>query len=82
VAEIYAYDVHNVQIYPQGTSEEIVMPFYDLKCEVCKKEVEVYVSTPDDKPELCEDCGGTLKHVYTSAPGIVFKGKGFYSTDK
>lgn len=29
----------------------------------------------------CTDCGAQANRIY-SVPGLVFKGKGFYSTDK
>jgi len=55
------------------------MPIYDLQCERCKKVVEVIVSRPEDRPTHCQ-CGGPFFMLY-SPPNVVFKGKGFYSTD-
>lgn len=54
------------------------MPTYEYKCENCemflelKKRVEL-------GPE-CENCGHKMRRVW-HAPGVHFKGSGFYKTD-
>lgn len=57
------------------------MPVYEYACTVCGERTEAKQSF-DDPPLLeCPHCGGRLRKLY-SPVGIVFKGSGFYSTDK
>ncbi|MBU6233098.1 MAG: FmdB family transcriptional regulator [Acidobacteria bacterium] len=56
------------------------MPTYEYQCTVCRHRVEVFQRFADAPLTVCEECGGELKKVI-SAPGIVFKGGGFYKTD-
>ena len=46
---------------------------FDFVCSKCNKKFEAEKS-------CCPECGKEAKKVY-SAPGVIFKGKGFYSTD-
>lgn len=55
------------------------MPKYDYKCDKCEEVIEIVKSMSDDHPTDCE-CGGHLSLVWNSAPGITFKGSGFYKT--
>ena len=58
------------------------MPTYDYKCETCGKTFEVFQSFREDPLTECPDksCTGTVKKIF-SAPGISFKGSGFYKND-
>ena len=56
------------------------MPTYEYECTACHRRFEVFQRFADAPLTVCEDCGGDLKKVI-SAPGIVFKGGGFYKTD-
>jgi len=56
------------------------MPTYEYECTACHRRLEVVQRFSDAPLTTCEDCGGDLKKVI-SAPGIVFKGGGFYKTD-
>lgn len=57
------------------------MPIYEYACTVCGERTEAK-QTFDDLPlEKCLNCGGKLRKLY-SPVGIVFKGSGFYSTDR
>lgn len=59
------------------------MPTYDYECDTCKKVYEVYQSFSEDALTKCprkKKCKGKVRKVY-SAPGISFKGSGFYKTD-
>ena len=59
------------------------MPVYEYKCSQCKIVIES--TNPSVKETwLCDEtrgCYGEFKRVY-SAPGISFKGKGFYRNEK
>ena len=56
------------------------MPKYDYACFQCDTQFEYELSINHNKP-FCDNCGYVMIQVY-SAPGIVFKGSGFYKTDK
>jgi putative FmdB family regulatory protein len=57
-----------------------VVPTYDYRCKACGQELEVFQSFSDDPLTTCEACGGELRKLF-GAPGIAFKGSGFYKTD-
>jgi putative FmdB family regulatory protein len=56
------------------------MPKYEYACRSCSDHIEVVQSFADDPLTECPQCGGVLRKVF-SAPGIAFKGSGFYRTD-
>ena len=56
------------------------MPTYDYRCKACGQELEVFQSFSDDPLTTCEASGGELRKLF-GAPGIAFKGSGFYKTD-
>ena len=56
------------------------MPTYDYRCKACGQELEVFQSFSDDALTTCEACGGELRKLF-GAPGIAFKGSGFYKND-
>lgn len=56
------------------------MPRFDYQCVVCNeiyKDIQIGI---DEEPRF-ECCQMPMEKLY-SAPAVVFKGKGFYSTDK
>ncbi|MDQ3964683.1 MAG: hypothetical protein M3277_12360 [Actinomycetota bacterium] len=57
------------------------MPIYEYACTACGERLEAKQSFDDPPLEECPQCGGKLRKLY-SPVGIVFKGSGFYSTDK
>lgn len=57
------------------------MPTYEYACKTCDQHVEVVQSFADEPLTTCEACGGALRRVIHAA-GIMFKGSGFYSTDR
>ncbi|MBW3666897.1 MAG: FmdB family transcriptional regulator [Actinobacteria bacterium] len=57
------------------------MPTYEYACRACGESFEVFQSFADKPLRKHEDCGGDLQKVF-HARGIVFKGPGFYATDK
>jgi len=57
------------------------MPVYDYACIECDTNEEVTrgFNDPETVPP-CSKCGYNMARVY-NAPGIKFKGSGFYKTD-
>ena len=56
------------------------MPTYEYACRDCGENLEVVQSFSDDPLTECPACGGNLRKVF-AAPGIAFRGSGFYKTD-
>src|SRR5680860_454616 len=57
------------------------MPIYEYACTACGERTEAKQGFDDLPLQECPVCGGKLRKLY-SPVGIVFKGSGFYSTDK
>lgn len=57
------------------------MPVYTFGCSKCQQNVEVEHGFNQPHPKRHKGCGGTLKRTF-NMPQVVFKGAGFYSTDK
>jgi putative FmdB family regulatory protein len=56
-----------------------LMPTYEYRCPLCNLQMELELPTEHDLVR-CQDCGAQANRIY-STPNLVFKGKGFYSTD-
>jgi len=56
------------------------MPKYEYACRSCGEHIEVVQSFADAQLTECPSCAGPLRKVF-AAPGISFKGSGFYRTD-
>jgi putative FmdB family regulatory protein len=56
------------------------MPTYEYRCRECGHELEAVQSFDDAPLAECPSCGGSLRKKF-GAPGIAFKGSGFYKTD-
>ena len=58
------------------------MPTYDYRCDACGNVFEVFQSFSEDPLSKCPkgNCAGEVKKIF-SAPGISFKGSGFYKND-
>jgi putative FmdB family regulatory protein len=56
------------------------MPVYEYACNRCDGRIEVKQSFNDAPLKEHDGCGGDLRRLL-SAPGIVFKGSGWYITD-
>lgn len=56
-----------------------MMPTYRYRCINCRKEHDEFHGI-NEKKKVCQSCGGKLIKIYSSPPGIQFKGSGFYST--
>lgn len=56
------------------------MPLYEYRCGSCGRVTEALQSFSDPPLTVCETCGGALAKLL-SAPGIHFKGSGWYVSD-
>ncbi|MBI4753018.1 zinc ribbon domain-containing protein [Candidatus Desantisbacteria bacterium] len=57
------------------------MPTYEYICNDCSEPFEIFQSMKDDPIEKCPKCTGTVKRLFSSGAGFIFKGSGFYHTD-
>lgn len=55
------------------------MPTYLYECEKCGR-FEKFQKITDNPLKKCPECESSVKRII-GAPGIIFKGSGFYSTD-
>ena len=58
------------------------MPTYEYACTECTHQFEVFQSMKDEPVAVCPECGGRVKRLLSGGAGVIFKGSGFYSTDK
>ena len=56
------------------------MPIYEYECEACHHRFEVIQKISDKPVKKCVLCEGKV-HKLLSAPGLLFKGSGWYVTD-
>jgi putative FmdB family regulatory protein len=54
---------------------------YEYACSLCGHRWEETVTIGSPTPCSCPLCPGKPERIYTTAPTIAFRGKGFYSTD-
>jgi len=65
------------------------MPTYEYLCEKCGQTFEAFQSMKDEPLKICskELCRqdrwgqGTVKRLFGTGAGLLFKGSGFYTTD-
>lgn len=60
--------------------EVAFVPIYEYECEVCHHRFEVIQKISDKPIKKCVLCEGKV-HKLLSAPGLLFKGSGWYVTD-
>jgi len=58
------------------------MPTYGYECKSCKHTFDVFQSIKDEPLKVCPECGKELRRLITGGTGVIFKGGGFYVTDK
>ncbi|HHZ82845.1 MAG TPA: hypothetical protein EYN18_05615 [Nitrospirales bacterium] len=56
------------------------MPLYEYSCSACGHRFEVIQKFSDKPIKKCEQCSGKVTKLI-SAPGLSFKGSGWYITD-
>ncbi len=57
------------------------MPTYDYECEKCSHRFELSQPMSAEPIKICPSCQGKVKRLIGSGAGLLFKGKGFYTTD-
>jgi putative FmdB family regulatory protein len=58
------------------------MPTYEYECKKCGHSFEAFQSMSDDPLTECPECGRELRRLINGGSGVIFKGSGFYATDK
>ena len=58
------------------------MPTYEYECKSCRYDFDAFQSIKDEPLKVCPKCGKELRRLIQGGTGIIFKGNGFYSTDK
>ena len=58
------------------------MPTYGYECRSCSHSFDIFQHMNDEPLKTCPECGGELRRIITGGTGIIFKGNGFYVTDK
>jgi putative FmdB family regulatory protein len=58
------------------------MPTYEYECKKCGYNFEVFQSMSDEPLKTCTKCGNEVRRLILGGAGVIFKGSGFYVTDK
>jgi putative FmdB family regulatory protein len=58
------------------------MPTYEYECKKCSHRFEVFQSMSDEPIKKCPECGKQVRRLVSGGVGVIFKGSGFYVTDK
>jgi len=58
------------------------MPTYEYECKSCSHGFEVFQSMSDPPLKDCPKCGKEVRRLILGGSGVIFKGSGFYVTDK
>jgi putative FmdB family regulatory protein len=58
------------------------MPTYGYECKSCGHTFDVFQNMSDAPLKVCPQCGRELRRLINGGTGIIFKGSGFYVTDK
>lgn len=58
------------------------MPTYEYECNNCGHAFEAFQSMSDDPLKTCPQCGKDIRRLINGGSGVIFKGSGFYVTDK
>jgi putative FmdB family regulatory protein len=58
------------------------MPTYEYQCKSCGHTFETFQSMSDAPLKTCPECGKEIRRLINGGTGVIFKGSGFYNTDK
>jgi putative FmdB family regulatory protein len=58
------------------------MPTYGYECKSCKHNFDAFQSINDEPLKTCPKCGKEIRRLINGGTGVIFKGGGFYVTDK
>jgi putative FmdB family regulatory protein len=58
------------------------MPTYEYECKKCAHVFDLFQNISDEPVKTCPECGGEVRRLINGGAGVIYKGSGFYSTDK
>jgi putative FmdB family regulatory protein len=58
------------------------MPTYEYECTSCKHSFEAFQAMSEAPLKECPQCGKAVRRLIHGGTGVIFKGSGFYVTDK
>jgi len=58
------------------------MPTYEYECRECSHNFEAFQAMSDEPLKTCPECGKEIRRLIFGGTGVIFKGSGFYVTDK
>jgi putative FmdB family regulatory protein len=58
------------------------MPTYEYECKSCGHTFDAFQSMRDEPIKSCPQCGREVRRLINGGTGVIFKGSGFYVTDK
>ena len=58
------------------------MPTYGYECKSCGYTFDVFQSMSDEPLKICPKCEKGVRRLINGGTGVIFKGGGFYVTDK
>ena len=58
------------------------MPTYEYECTSCGHGFETFQSMNDKPLKNCPECGKEVRRIIFGGAGVIYKGSGFYVTDK
>ena len=58
------------------------MPTYGYECKSCSHTFDVFQAISDAPVKVCPKCGKEVRRLINGGMGVIFKGSGFYVTDK
>ena len=58
------------------------MPTYGYECKSCGHSFDAFQSMSDEPLKTCPECGKAVRRLINGGTGVIFKGGGFYTTDK
>jgi putative FmdB family regulatory protein len=58
------------------------MPTYEYECKSCGHSFDIFQSMSDEPLKICPQCGNEIRRIINGGTGVIFKGSGFYVTDK
>jgi len=58
------------------------MPTYEYECKSCKFTFDAFQSMADEPLKTCPECGKAVRRLINGGTGVIFKGGGFYVTDR
>ena len=58
------------------------MPTYEYECKSCGHSFDAFQSIKDEPLKTCPKCNKEVRRLINGGTGVIFKGGGFYVTDK